>query len=125
MRRLALLAVLPLAASGCSRRAAANYRHCLRLRVGMTKEQLLQIMGEPETTQPYVEGQTLEYLKGRTAYEWSNPATMPEPDHVSVEDASGRVMSVRCSDVEIAAQVYAEPPAPSTAAARAAARPAR
>jgi len=108
-----------LAAAGCSRRAEANYRHCLKLRVGIAKEDLFRVMGPPEETLPYVEGRTPDYLKGRTAYEWSNPATMPSPDHVSVDDAAGRVMSIRCSDSDISAAAFAEAPEASTAPARA------
>jgi hypothetical protein len=104
-RRAAALAALALAAAACSRRAAANYRHCLTLRVGMTRDQAFQIMGPPAETLPYVEGKSLEYLKGRTAYEWPNPPAMPAPDHVSVDDATGRVASIRCSDADIVAPV--------------------
>ena len=114
MRFLAL-AVLTLAA--CSRQPERNYKHCLKLRVGMSKADMVKVMGEPETTIPFVEGKSLDYLKGRTAYEWSNPASMPSCDHVSVDDASGKIESIRCDSAEIAASVYVEPPAPSTAAA--------
>ncbi len=127
MRRGALLLAV-LAAGACSRRAELNYKHCLRLRVGITKDQLFKVMGPPEDTFPYVEGQSLDYLKGRTAYEWSNPAAMPGPDHVSVDDASGLVESIRCSNSEISAQVFPEaaaPPAASTAPARTPAAPRR
>jgi len=113
--RALALAVL-LAAAGCSRREAANYKHCLKLRVGMTKAEMVKIMGEPEDTIPYVEGKSLPYLKGRTAFEWSNPASMPGGDHVSLDEASGTIESIRCSNSEITASVYVEPPAPSTAA---------
>lgn len=114
MRPALALAVL-LAAAGCSRREAANYKHCLKLRVGMTKAEMVKIMGEPEDTIPYVEGKSLPYLKGRTAFEWSNPASMPGGDHVSLDEASGTIESIRCSNSEITASVYVEPPAPSTA----------
>lgn len=117
--RLAALALLALAA-GCSKKAELNYKHCLKLRVGMTKADMVKIMGEPETTIPYVEGKSLEYLKGRTAYEWSNPASMPSGNHVSVDDASGKIESIRCDNAEITASVFVEPPAPSTATAVAA-----
>lgn len=112
--RKPLLALLVLAA-GCSNRAENNYRHCLKLRVGMSKGDMLKAMGGAEDVFPYVEGKSLEYLKGRTAYEWSNPASMPGGDHVSVEDASGKVESIRCSNSEITAAVFVEPPAPSSA----------
>ena len=113
MIRSAFLALLVLAA-GCSNKAASNYKHCLKLRVGMSKEDMLKTMGGAEEALPYVEGKSLEYLKGRTAYEWSNPATMPGGDHVSVDDASGKVESIRCSNSEITASVFVEPPAPSS-----------
>jgi outer membrane protein assembly factor BamE (lipoprotein component of BamABCDE complex) len=116
MRTVILWAAL-LAAAGCGRKQAANYKHCLKLRVGMTREDMLKVMGAPEETLPFVEGKSLDYLRGRTAYEWSNPATMPGPDHVSVEDASGKIASIRCSNAEITASVFVEPPAPSTATA--------
>jgi len=128
VRRAAALVLAVLGASACSRRAALNYKHCLRLRVGMTRDEVFKIMGQPEETMPYVEGQSLAYLKGRTAYEWSNPATMPGPDHVSVDDASGTVESIRCSNAEISAAVFpdtASGPAVSTAPARAPAAPLR
>lgn len=114
--RALVLAVLALAA-GCSKQAELNYKHCLKLRVGMTKADMVKVMGEPETTIPYVEGKSLDYLKGRTAYEWSNPASMPGSDHVSMDDASGKIESIRCSNSEITASVFVEPPAPSTATA--------
>jgi uncharacterized protein len=111
----ALVAAALLAA--CSRQPELNYKHCLKLRVGMSKADMLKVMGEPETTIPFVEGKSLDYLKGRTAYEWSNPASMPGGDHVSVDDASGKIESIRCSNSEITASVYVEPPAPSSATA--------
>jgi len=113
MRRLVPLAVL--LAAACGRKLALNYKHCLKLRVGMAREDMLKIMGPPEETIPFVEGKSLDYLRGRTAYEWPNPASMPGPDHVSVEDATGRVASIRCSNAEISASVLVEPPAASTA----------
>lgn len=119
MKRLLLLAVLFPAAAGCGRRLEANYKHCLKLRVGMTREDMRKVMGPPDETIPFVEGKSLEHLRGRTAYEWSNPASMPGPDHVSVEDATGKIASIRCSNVDISASVFIEPPAPSTAAASA------
>ena len=105
------------AVAGCSRQAELNYRHCLKLRVGMSKDDMLKVMGAPEETIPYVEGKSLDYLKGRTAYEWSNPATMPGGDHVSMDESSGKIESIRCSNSEITASVFKEPPAPSSAAA--------
>ena len=116
MRALLALSLLALAA-GCSRQPELNYKHCLKLRVGMSKADMVKIMGEPETTLPFVEGKSLDYLKGRTAYEWSNPASMPGGDHVSMDDASNKIESIRCSNSEITASVYVEPPAPSSAAA--------
>jgi hypothetical protein len=122
MRLYAALALLVLAA-GCSRKTELNYRHCLKLRVGMSKDDMIKAMGGTEEVVPYVEGKSLDYLKGRTAYEWSNPATMPGGDHVSVDDASGKVESIRCSNSEITAPLFVEPPAPSTATLAAAAPP--
>ena len=116
MKRAAALVLAALAAA-CSRQAELNYKHCLKLRVGLSKEDMLKVMGAPEETNPYVEGKSLPYLKGRTAYEWSNPATMPGGDHVSVDEASGKIESIRCSNSEITASVFNEPPAPSSAAA--------
>jgi hypothetical protein len=115
MRRAAALALLSLAAA-CSRQDELNYQHCLRLRVGMPKADMLKIMGEPEEIQPYVEGKSLPYLKGRTAYEWSNPAMMPSGDRVSMDDATEKIESVRCSGAEITAP-FIPPSHPSTAAA--------
>ena len=117
--RSALLAVLLLAAAACSRKPADGYRRCLKLRLGMPREELLKAMGPPDETFPYIEGKSLPHLKGRTSYEWANPATMPSPNHVSVDEATGKVDSVRCSDAVISASVFIEPPAPSTAAVRA------
>lgn len=115
--RHAAAVLLLLGASACSKKSADNYKHCLRLRLGMSQEELLKVMGPPDETIPYVEGKSLPHLKGRTAYEWTNSASMPGPNHVSVEDASGKVASVRCSDVVVSASVFIEPPALSTAAA--------
>ncbi len=122
-RRAALVGLVASLPAACSRKAADNYRHCLNLRVGMTREELWRIMGPPEETIPYVEDKSLGYLKGRVAYEWSNPAAMPGPDHVSVDDASGKISSIRCSGAVIAASVYVEPPASSTATASPRRRP--
>lgn len=112
MKRLALLAVFALAAAGCSRQAAQNYRRCLKLRIGMTREQVFAAMGQPEETFPYVEGKSLPHLKGRTAYEWSTPASMPAPNRVSFDDATGKAESIRCGDAVITAAVFVEPAAP-------------
>ena len=103
-----LLAALPLLAA-CARKPAQNYRNCLKLRVGMTREQMILLMGAPEETFPYAEGRSLPHLKGRTAYEWSTPATMTAPNHVSVEDASGRIESIRCGGAAVTTAVSVEP----------------
>lgn len=109
MMKPLLLAALLLVA-GCSRQPALNYRHCLKLRIGMTREQVLAVMGPPEETFPYVEGKSLPHLLGRTAYEWSNPASMPAPSRVSFDDASGKAESIRCGDSVITTAVFIEPP---------------
>jgi hypothetical protein len=119
MRRGVLAVLAAAALAGCSKKEEANYRHCLKLRVGMSKDDMVRIMGGVEETNPYIEGKSLPYLKGRTAYEWSNPASMPGGDHVSLDDASGKIESIRCSNSEITASVFVEPPAPSTATAAA------
>lgn len=108
-----LLLAAVLLASACSRKPALNYRHCLKLRIGMTREQMTEIMGEPEETFPYVEGKTLPHLKGRTSYEWGTPASMPAPNTVTVDDAAGKITSVRCADAVITATVFVEPAAPA------------
>lgn len=102
-----------LIALGCSRQPALNYRHCLKLRVGMTREQVFAIMGPPEETFPYVEGRSLPHLQGRTAYEWSTPAQMSAPNRVSIDDVSGKAESIRCGDSNVTAAVYVEPPEPA------------
>ncbi|MDE2490807.1 MAG: hypothetical protein KGM24_08155 [Elusimicrobia bacterium] len=114
--RAALLpAAVLLAAAACSsKKELANYRRCLTLRVGMTRAELFKIMGPPKRTLPYVAGRTLPYLKGRTAYEWPNPGDMPAPDHVSVNEASGKIESILCSDVSIQSELFIPPPLPST-----------
>lgn len=106
------LAALVLAA-GCSKKSALNYRHCLKLRIGMTQEQVFAAMGPPEESFPYVEGQSLPHLKGRTAHEWSNPASMPAPNRVSFDDASGKAESIRCGDSVVTTAVFIEPPEPA------------
>lgn len=113
MSRIALV-LLILATAACSKKNAENYGHCLKLRLGMTQSELFKIMGAPDETLPYIEGKSLPHLKGRTAYEWANPASMPGPNHVSVEDARGELASIRCSDSVITTSVFLEPPAPST-----------
>ncbi|MDX6769525.1 MAG: hypothetical protein SF051_08340 [Elusimicrobiota bacterium] len=115
MRRAGLL-LLAGALLACSGKKAANYKNCLKLRLGMTREQLFTVMGEPDATIPYEEGKSLPHLKGRTAYEWENVSRFPGPNHVSVEEATGKVASVRCSEVVISAEVFVEPAAVSTAA---------
>lgn len=107
-----LLAVLLLAA-GCSRKAALNYRHCLKLRIGMTQEQVFAAMGPPDESFPYVEGKSLPHLQGRTAHEWRNPASMPAPNRVSFDDASGKAQSIRCGDSVVTTAVFIEPPEPA------------
>lgn len=114
LERLAL--ALLLLAAACSRKPAQNYRNCLKLRVGMTREQMIQVMGEPEETIPYVEGKSLPHLKGRTAYEWRTPGAMAAPNHISFDDASGAVETIRCGDTTVNTAVFVEPPAESTAA---------
>lgn len=121
MRRAAFVVLVALGAAACSGRKAANYKNCLKLRLGMTREQLMTIMGEPDTVIPYVEGKSLPHHQGRTSYEWENVSRFPGPNHVSVRDASGKVESVRCSEVVISAEVFIEPPSLSTAAIAAAA----
>jgi TPR repeat protein len=111
------LFVLLVLAAGCSRQSSLNYSHCLKLRVGMTKDQLISVMGAPEETLPFVPGKSLDYLKGRTAYEWSNPASMPSADHVSVDDASGKIESIRCAGADITAPYVLETPLRSTGTA--------
>jgi hypothetical protein len=101
--RRALLAGL-LVAAGCSRKAALNYRRCLKLRVGMTHAEMTQLMGPPDETFPYVEGKTLPHLKGRTSFEWSNPASMPAGNIATIDDASGALTSIRCGDSVITAE---------------------
>lgn len=107
----ALLVGLLLAAA-CSRKTAQNYRHCLKLRIGMTREQVIASMGPPDETIPYVEGKSLPHLAGRTAYEWGNPASMPAPNRVSIDEASGTAESIRCGDSVITTAVFIEPPEP-------------
>ncbi len=99
-----------LLAAGCSRQPALNYRHCLKLRVGMTREQVFAAMGPPEETFPYIEGRTLPHLKGRTAYEWSTPVSMAAQNRVLVDDASGKAENIRCGDSVITTAVDIEPP---------------
>lgn len=111
MRPLALLAVL--LAAGCSRKTAQNYRHCLKLRIGMTQEQVFGVMGQPDESFPYVEGESLPHLKGRTAHEWGNPASMPAPNRVSFDDSTGKAESIRCGDSVVTATVFIEPPEPA------------
>lgn len=103
--RLRAAAALALLAAGCSRKPARNYKNCLTLRVGMTREQALAVMGEPAEVFPYVEGRSLPHLKGRTSYEWATPATMPAPNRVTVDDASGKVESIRCGSASVTAGV--------------------
>ncbi len=112
MRARALLAVLLLAA-GCSRKSTINYRHCLKLRIGMTSEQVFAAMGAPDESFPYIEGKSLPHLKGRTAHEWENQAAMPAPNRVSFDDASGKAASIRCGDSVVTAFVFIEPPEPA------------
>lgn len=116
MRLIPLLALV-LSSGACSRQSALNYSHCLKLRVGMTREQVFQVMGPPGETFPFVEGKSLPNQKGRTAYEWSTPASMPAPVHVSIEEATGKAESIRCSDSVVTAAVFVEPPAPAVSTA--------
>ncbi|MCR4295631.1 MAG: hypothetical protein NUW21_08860, partial [Elusimicrobia bacterium] len=77
LHRIAL--ALLLLAAACSKKPAQNYRNCLKLRVGMTREQMIQMMGEPEETIPYVEGKSLPHLKGHTGYDWRTPGAAIAP----------------------------------------------
>ncbi|NNN06512.1 MAG: hypothetical protein HKL90_11480 [Elusimicrobia bacterium] len=120
MKKIAVVVLFALSAA-CSKREARNYHRCLSLRVGMTKDELLRFMGPPDDVEPFVEGRTPDYLRGRTAYEWNNPPEMPSPDHVSVRDSNGHVESIRCGGVDIVSSLPPAPltpPAVSTAAAR-------
>jgi hypothetical protein len=107
VRRAALAALL--LAAACSRGGRANYRNCLKLRVGMTGAEVLALMGPANETVPYVEGKSLPHLKGRTSFEWSNPASMSAPNIVSMEESSGRAVSIRCGDSVVTAGVVVEP----------------
>ena len=115
--RLGLLVLLLLGAACSSKKTARNYKNCLKLRVGMARADMLKLMGPPDETTPYVEGKSLPHLQGRTAYEWANPASMPAPNHVSLSEDSGKIESIRCSQSNVIAGVFIEPPAKSTAAA--------
>ncbi len=116
LERLSLVVLL--LAAACSKKPAQNYRHCLKLRIGMTREQLISVMGEPEDAFPYVEGKSLPHLQGHTAFEWSTPSTMSAPNHVSIEDATGKVESIRCGDSTVNTVFVIEPSsAPDAAAA--------
>ena len=106
-----------LLAAGCSKQPALNYRHCLKLRIGMTREQVFAAMGQPEETFPYIEGKSLPHQMGKTAYEWSTPASMPAPNRVSVDEASGKAESIRCGDSSVTTAVFVEPPAPAVSTA--------
>ncbi|MDP3544365.1 MAG: hypothetical protein Q8T11_18020, partial [Elusimicrobiota bacterium] len=114
LQRLSL--VLLLLAAACSKKPAQNYRNCLKLRIGMTREQMIQVMGEPEATIPYVEGKSLPHLKGRTGYDWRTPGAMAAPIHISFDDASGTVAAIRCGDAIVNTVFVAEPPAEDPAA---------
>ncbi|UPT74051.1 MAG: hypothetical protein M0D55_19870 [Elusimicrobiota bacterium] len=108
--------------AACSRKPAQNYRKCLKLRIGMTAPEILAAMGEPDESFPYVEGKSLPHLKGRTAHEWSTPASMPAPVRVSIDDATGKAESIRCADVVVTAAVFVEPPEPAVSTAAVAAQ---
>ncbi len=70
---------------------------------------MLQTMGPAEETIHYTEGKSLPHLKGRTAYEWSTPASMSASIHVSLDDASGKIESIRCGDSAVTTTVSTEP----------------
>lgn len=76
----------------------------------MTREQAVAVMGQPEEITPYVEGKSLPHLKGLTAYEWRNPGSMPAPNHVIIDDATGKVRNIRCGDSTVNTAYVAEPP---------------
>lgn len=115
MTRIALSLLLLSAA--CSKKPAENYKKCLKLRVGMTREQLMQFMGPADETQAFVEGKSMENMRGRTAYEWATPSSMPAPNRVTIEEKTGLVESIRCGDSVVTTAVYVEPPAPAVSTA--------
>jgi hypothetical protein len=116
VRRAALL-VLAAALSACGgRKAAQNYKNCLKLRVGMSGAEVQTLMGEPDETFPYEEGRSLPHMKGKTAFEWANPASMSAPNRVTLSLESGVVESIRCGDTAVTAGVFVEPPAAAEAA---------
>jgi hypothetical protein len=102
--RLAACIGLLLTTTACTGRSDLNYRNCLRLRVGMTRGEVFATMGPPDETMSFVEGKSPEHLRGRTAYEWGNPASMAAPNHVSVIDATEKTASIRCANVELSAE---------------------
>lgn len=110
--KYALLAGL-LFTAACSRQPALNYRHCLKLRIGMTREEVFAAMGPPEETHPYIEGKSLPHLKDHTAYEWSTPASMPAGNRVSFNDTTTLAESIHCGDSVITTAVFIEPAAPA------------
>jgi hypothetical protein len=112
-----LFALLVLLAASCSKKPAQDYKKCLKLRVGMTRAQLLEFMGPPDETQAFVEGKSMENMRGRSAYEWATPSSMPAPNRVTVEEKTGLVESIRCGDSTVTTAVYVEPPAPAVSTA--------
>jgi hypothetical protein len=118
VRRLLLLPALALGLAACGGgKTARNYKKCLKLRVGMSGFQVEEIMGKPDETFPYVEGKSLPHMKGKTAFEWANPASMSAPNRVTLSEESGVVESIRCGDTVVTATVFVEPPAPPEDAA--------
>lgn len=80
----------------------------------MTQKELFEIMGPADEIIPFVEGKSLEHRRGFTAYEWANPASMPGPNHISVNDQSQKVTSIRCSNVSLMTPVVEDRPVLST-----------
>ncbi|MEK7388694.1 MAG: hypothetical protein AAB036_03245 [Elusimicrobiota bacterium] len=58
-------------------------------------------MGSPDNTLSHIEGTSTPHLKGRTVYEWKTPVAMSAPNVVSVDEVSGKVISIRCADIAI------------------------
>ena len=73
----------------------ANWRNCKKLRIFMTREQALKVMGRPK----YVF--TKEEYKGLSFFVYDVPMGAAEGVSIGVDDFRGQVVDIKCSGVDI------------------------
>lgn len=89
-----LIATLYLLVNGCiiDNKPELNYRNCLKVEIGMTKLEVLEIMGEPDTIfSNMIEDNCLTYY-------YTPPALSSSGIDIMIDTNSNKVIEVICSE---------------------------